>query len=76
MTMYKLTIETEEENELTRVIKSLDITLSLWDLDQYLRSEIKYKDHSEEKLETLCEVREALHEILSEKGLSLDELVE
>ena len=53
-----------------RCVKSLDIVLALWDMDQYLRAEAKYKDN-----EIAEEIREKLGEIMSEHSVSFDELI-
>ena len=42
--------------------------LTLWELDQYLRNQLKYHDGSED----LQVVRDKLHELLEERNLSLD----
>jgi len=53
-----------------RCVKSLDIALTLWEVDQYLRSESKYKDN-----EIAYEIREKLYEIMTEHGLSFNDLI-
>lgn len=46
----------------------------LWELDQYLRGELKYGDHTEPAHEALTRVREELYDHLSSAGLDLDHL--
>jgi hypothetical protein len=53
-----------------RCVKSLDMSLALWEVDQYLRSESKYKDN-----EIAYEIRENLYEIMSDHGLSFNDLI-
>jgi len=69
--MPKVTIKfnlPEESFELERATKSLDISLALWDIDQYLRSEIKYQKEFQK-------VRDKLHEIMGDHGIDLDRII-
>ena len=46
---------------------------ALWDLDQYLRSRIKYEDTiSDEAYDAVQAARDKLYEILSERNISFD----
>lgn len=70
--------EPDDKEAHKRAVKSLDMALALWDMDQYLRSQIKYSDEYEltdEQYKTLDETREKLHQILSEYNISFDELI-
>lgn len=62
----------EEESEFKHAVKGRDAFLSLWDFAQYLRSEIKYKDHSEEELTLLENIRNNFYETLNGHGIDLD----
>jgi hypothetical protein len=53
-----------------RCVKSLDMAFVLWKVDQYLRSESKYKDN-----EIAYEIREKLYEIMSDHGLNFNDLI-
>ena len=53
-----------------RCVKSLDMAIALWEVDQYLRSESKYKDN-----EIAYKIREKLYEIMSDHGLSFNDLI-
>jgi hypothetical protein len=45
----------------------------LWDLDQYLRSELKYNDKlNEEAYDAVEKIREKLHELKNDEGLTLE----
>jgi hypothetical protein len=45
----------------------------LWDLDQYLRSELKYNDKlNGEAYDAVEKIREKLHELKNDEGLTLD----
>ena len=70
--------EPDDKEAHKRAVKSLDMALALWDMDQYLRSQIKYSDEYEltdEQYNTLEETRDKLHKILSEYNISFDELI-
>jgi hypothetical protein len=53
-----------------RCVKSLDMAIALWDIDQYLRTESKYKD-----MAIAYEIREKFHEIMTDHGLNFDDLI-
>ena len=59
----------EEAIEHLRCVKADSLYLSLWELDQYLREQIKYHEKNE-----LQVVRDRLSGILFENGVGLDEL--
>ena len=60
-----------------RAVKSLDLAMVLYDMDQYLRSQTKYAPDSmsQEVYDALQETRDKLHEIMSERSINLDELI-
>jgi len=60
-----------------RAVKSLDLAIALYDMDQYLRSQTKYAPDSmsSEVYGALQETRDKLHEIMSERSIDLDELI-
>ena len=59
-----------------RAVKSLDVLLVLYDFDQHLRSELKYNENlTDEQYEKLDKVREKLYEIMNERNVSIDELL-
>ena len=66
-----------EEASHMRCVKAKDMALALWDIDQYLRSHIKYAPDTVEgeTLEALEKVRDELHEIMSNYNIDLDELL-
>lgn len=69
----------DERNAHLRAIKSLPLTLCLWDIDQHLRSELKYGTEegelSDEAYKAIKRTRERLREILEDNGIVLDELM-
>ena len=54
-----------------RCVKALDLALALWDIDQHLRWESKYKDNEMAEV-----IREKLREIMDEYGLVFDDLMD
>lgn len=60
-----------------RAVKSLDILLVLWDLDQELRGNIKYApdEMSEDKYNTYQELRDSLHQKMIEYDVNFDNLM-
>ena len=59
-----------------RVIKSLDLVLALWDIEEYLRSQTKYNDNlSKEAYDALDKAREEFYNILKNRNISFDELI-
>jgi hypothetical protein len=43
---------------------------ALWDMDQYLREQVKY--HEPDQRDDTYEIRQRLHSIMSEHGITLD----
>jgi hypothetical protein len=63
----------EEQQDFHDAVHASDYKLVLWDLDQKLRSEIKYNDKLDHKTETAYQtVRDMLHGYLDDYGVSLD----
>ena len=60
-----------------RAVKSTDLALALWDMDQHLRSKTKYAPDSmpPEAYEALLEARDRLRQIMSEYSIDLEELM-
>lgn len=62
-----------------RAVKSLDMALALWDMDQYLRAKMKYGNNdselSDDAYKALEDAREELREFMSSRGINLDELI-
>jgi len=71
--------EVDDRDAHLRAIKSLSLTIALWEMDQHLRSELKYGTRegelSDEAYKAIERAREKLHEILGENGISFDELM-
>jgi len=59
-----------------RAVKSLDLVLALWDIDQYLREQVKYNESlSKEAYDALDKAREELYNILRNRNISFDDLI-
>jgi hypothetical protein len=82
--MPKATIEydlndIDDRDAHLRAVKSLSLTIALWEMDQHLRSELKYGTRegelSDEAYKAIERTREKLREILDDNGIVLDELM-
>lgn len=60
-----------------RCVQSLDLAISLWDIEQELRRVTKYAPDSmsQETYDELTKLREKFYEILTERNISLDSLI-
>ena len=67
--MARYTVSTSDRNEALQIMKATSYLIALWDMDQWLRSEIKYSNKNEYQ-----SVRDELYNILQNNGISLDEL--
>ncbi len=74
--MAKVTLEydfNEEREEMESAINGWKWKMVVWDLDQHLRSELKYNDKiTGDVYLALEKLREKLHELKDEHGLILD----
>ena len=71
----KITLEFKDEDaeEALTALDGYKWKLALWDLDQYLRSEIKYNaDLTEQAYEALEDCRTKIVRLLDEYNLKLD----
>lgn len=67
--------EVDDRDAHIRAVKSLDMAIALWEMDQYLRAECKYGELSDDAYTATEKAREKLREILNENNLSFDELI-
>jgi hypothetical protein len=67
--------EGDDKGAHLRAIKSLDMAIALWDMDQYLRGLIKYGELDDNVHQALEEARDKLREIMNERNIDLDELL-
>jgi hypothetical protein len=74
--MAKVTLEydfNEEREEMESAINGWKWKMVVWDLDQHLRSELKYNDKiTGDVYLALEKLRDKLHEFKNEHGLILD----
>ena len=74
--MAKVTLEfdpIEEREDMEAALNGWKWKMMVWDLDQHLRSELKYNNKlTGEAYEAVEKIRERLHELKNESGLSLD----
>lgn len=61
----------EESEELKDALDGSNIKSVIWELDQFLRSKIKYSDLSDEQYATYNEIRDELYRILNEREVSI-----
>jgi hypothetical protein len=63
----------EDREEMESAINGSKWKMLVWDLDQHLRSELKYNDTiTGDIYEALEKLRDHLHELKSESGLTLE----
>lgn len=69
--------ELEDKWSHMRAVKSLDMALCLWDIDQYLRAQTKYAPDSmpEEVYDALDKARDEFYRILNEHDVNIDKLL-
>jgi len=67
----------EDSHEFKLATKASDWWNVCWEMDQWLRAQYKYMpdgEYSKDKYETYEKCREHLHELMSENGVSLDDV--
>ena len=63
----------EEQPEFETAVNGWKWSLAAWELDQHLRSQLKYNDKLTEEQYNICEeIRDKLWDILRENDLSFD----
>jgi hypothetical protein len=74
--MAKVTIEFdpfEDREEMESAINGAKWKMLVWDLDQHLRSELKYNDKiTGDVYDALERIRKHLHELKNDSGLTLE----
>lgn len=68
----------EDKMSHLRCVKATEMMITLWEMDQHLRSITKYAPDStsQETYDELVKVREMLHEIMGNNGITFDNLIE
>ena len=60
-----------------RATKALDMALALWDIDHYLRTQVKYNEAlTQEAQDAFESAQERFYEILNERNVSIDEILQ
>jgi len=63
----------EDKYEMESALNGTKWRSLVWDLDQYLRSELKYNDKlNGDAYDAVEKIREKLHELKNDEGLTLD----
>jgi hypothetical protein len=74
--MARYTYSTNDSTDFGYAFNGLNFLLSLWDLDQWLREQVKYnaEGHTEEAIVAFDKVRDKLREVMEEHDVNLDML--
>ena len=71
--MTSATLTFDDENDLLTAINGYKFKLALWQLDQFLRSEMKYNDKlTEEQYDYAEIIRNKLHEFINDFNVTLE----
>ena len=69
----KFKLETNDKQDFYMAFHGADFYFTLWDLDQSLRSKIKYNDKlTAEQIKVLQDLRDELSELMYEHGVNFD----
>ena len=75
-----LEFDLNEQEDITahkRAVKALDMAVALWDIDQYLRTQVKYNEAlSQEAHDAFESAREKFYEILNERNINIDDILQ
>jgi len=68
----------EDKMSHLRCVKATEMMITLWEMDQHLRSITKYASDStsQETYDELVKVREMLREIMGDNGITFEGLIE
>lgn len=59
-----------------RAVKSLDLVIALWDIEQYFRTQTKYNENlTEDQHKVLEKAKEEFYDILQKHNISFNELM-
>ena len=66
----------EDIQDYKRANKALDMAIALWDIDQYLRAQTKYNEElTQDAYDALATARDKFYEILNERNINMDEIL-
>lgn len=63
----------EDAQKISNVLKAEDWKFLVWDLDQHLREQVKYRDKYEHPADELAKIRDWIREELQSRNLSIEE---
>ncbi len=74
--MARYTYSTNDSTDFGYAFNGLNFLMSLWDLDQWLRTQVKYnyEAHTEDAINAFDAVRDKLREVMEEHDVHLDML--
>jgi hypothetical protein len=71
--MTSATLTFDNENDLLTAINGYKYKLALWDLDQFIRNELKYNDKLTEQQYDYAEMlRDKLHEFINDYEITIE----
>lgn len=62
----------EEEHEYTNAVEGAKMRSILWDVDQWLRSKLKYEELSDGQYDAFKETRDHLRRLLIQENIDLE----
>jgi hypothetical protein len=62
----------EEQEEFQDAVNGNAFKAVIWQIDQYMRSEVKHGNYSEEVTDIITEIREELRSIMNEHNVSYE----
>ena len=68
----KITIEDADIFDLRRISSGLDMAMALWDFQQYLREQVRYRETPDD----IHKIYEKWFENLGDNSINLDNLIE
>ena len=72
----KYKFETEDDMEALRIVKSLDMALSIFEIDNLRRKYLKYEDLDEKEYLLAEKIFDEINELFIGNNVNIDELVE
>ncbi len=74
--MARYTYSTNDEIDFRYALNGLNFLMSLWDLDQWLRTQVKHnaEGHTGDAIDAFDKVRDKLREVMEEHDVNLDML--
>jgi hypothetical protein len=66
----------DEESEFKDAINGNAYKAVIWEIDQYLRSQLKHEEMSDETSERVLQIRHELHSIIQSHHLTMDQIWE